>query len=191
MIFARMSIFSTSQTLQSLKKLAVVVDGDCLLCGRVGEGEICASCEADLEGVDDPPPGQAVSYDAVTSVFAYRFPLERLIHRFKYAGDLAVGHWLASRLAHRVRRESPPDLIVVPPSTRMRLRERGFNPAAEVAKVVAHACNVQFESACVQRALASTRPRPASNGASVWRTCARRFAARGQSRGWTSRSSTT
>jgi ComF family protein len=168
MFFSEMSIFTIAQTVQSLKKAAVLVDSDCLLCGELRAGEICPACIADLERVEEACPrcalplpftqrcgactAHAPSFDATTAVFTYRFPLERLVHRFKYAGDLAVGRWLANRLALRVRDESRPDIVVVPPVTRARLHERGFNPAGEIGKVVARACGLRVDFGIVVRA---------------------------------------
>src|SRR4051812_19702757 len=106
MFFPALSIFSRARTIQSLKILAAVVDSDCLLCGALRAGEVCHECDADLERAMEVPPRRALpvqSFDSTTAVFAYRLPLERLVHRFKYAGDLAIGHWLASRLAQQVR----------------------------------------------------------------------------------------
>lgn len=148
-----MSIFPCSLTIQALKNAAPLPDSDCLLCGAMRQGEICAACDADLERVAEvwARGARAWAFDAVATVFSYRFPLERLVHRFKYAGDLAIGHWLALRLAEHVRDEARPDVIVVPPSTRARLRERGFNPAAEIARVVARAHDVRVDCSLVLR----------------------------------------
>ena len=62
--------------------------------------------------------------------------MDRLIQRFKYAGDLALGRWLAQELAACVADAPGPDLLVVPPLSPARLRERGFNQALEVARRV-------------------------------------------------------
>ena len=67
---------------------------------------------------------------------AYAFPVDRLIHRFKFGGDLAVGRWLGLRLAERARGEPRPDLLLAPPLSGARLRERGFNQAHELARTV-------------------------------------------------------
>lgn len=91
------------------------------------------------------------AFDGATCVFEYRFPLEALVRRFKYAGDLACGRWLARSLAERVTRERAPELIVVPPLHAARLRERGFNQAVEIAKVVAPACGARLERGLVER----------------------------------------
>ena len=76
-------------------------------------------------------------FDETVAAFDYRFPIDRLVQRFKYAGDLALGRWLAEQLATRLARVDPPALVVAPPSSPERLRERGFNPGLEIAKTVA------------------------------------------------------
>lgn len=102
---------------------------DCALCGAVsGRVLVCAACERSLQ-VAPALPG-------VAAAFAYRFPLDRLVQRFKYGGDLALGAWLGERLADRVGSEHLPDWLAAPPLSRARLRERGFNQAHELAKRV-------------------------------------------------------
>src|SRR5260221_117934 len=106
---------------------------DCLLCaGRARGAVICAACEAALpllassrcERCAIPVPSARIcgeclarppAFDGADAVYAYRFPLDRLVGRFKYAGDLAAGRWLAVRLAQRVRALVRPDLLVAPP----------------------------------------------------------------------------
>ena len=103
--------------------LLTAVGAACMRCGiplpAVGT---CGNC------VDHPP-----AFDAVVSAFAYRFPVDRLVQRFKHRGDLAIGRWLAGRIVARVRREPRPDLLVAPPLHPARLRERGFNQSQVLA----------------------------------------------------------
>jgi ComF family protein len=99
------------------------------------------------------------AFDDAAAAFEYRFPLDRLVHRFKYAGDLAVGRWLALRLAARVA-DARPDLVLAPALTRARLRRRGFNQALEVAKVVAR----RVHAPCDISSLLKTRDTPPQPG---------------------------
>ena len=46
---------------------------DCLLCGAPGARAVCTDCEAGL-----PRPGPAD--DGVVAAYAYRFPIDRLVH---------------------------------------------------------------------------------------------------------------
>jgi ComF family protein len=99
------------------------------------------------------------AFDAAESCFEYRFPVDRLIHRFKYAGDLAAGRWLALQLARRAAGEPRPDLLVAPPLSKARLRERGFNQALEIAKALAKNLRVPCDIAGVVRTH-DTAPQP-------------------------------
>jgi predicted amidophosphoribosyltransferase len=99
---------------------------DCLLCaGRARGAVICPACEAALPLLASarcvrcaiPVPSAGIcgeclarppAFDDADAVYAYRFPLDRLVGRFKYAGDLAAGRWLAVRLAQRVRAHARP-----------------------------------------------------------------------------------
>ena len=102
--------------------------------------EVCGAC------LRRPP-----AFDASVAAFEYRFPVDRLVQRFKFAGDLAAGRWLAQRLAALVGPQ--PDLLVVPPLTPARLRARGFNQALEIARVVGEVTGAPVAA----RALVKTR----------------------------------
>lgn len=124
----------------------------CLLCGTPAkESNICADCRADLPWLDAnhcsccahplPAPGlcgrciaEPPHYDRVVAACRYAFPLDGLIQAYKYSGRLVAGTALASLFANRV--QQPPDLIVPVPLTAQRLRERGFNQALELARVL-------------------------------------------------------
>ena len=114
--------------------------------------EVCGRC------VRRPP-----AFDGALAAFAYRFPLDRVVLRFKFAGDLAAGDWLAARLAIAARDAPRPHLIVVPPSAPARLRSRGFNPALEVARVVGRERGVSVDPFAIARVRA-TAPQPGLGG---------------------------
>jgi ComF family protein len=103
------------------------------------------------------------AFDAALAAFEYRFPLDRVVLRFKFAGDLAAGRWLASQLAHATREATAPDLFVVPPSDASRLRARGFNPALEIARVLGAERGVRVDPWIVARVRA-TAPQPGLGG---------------------------
>jgi ComF family protein len=126
-----------------------LLGSDCFLClDRAADGLVCAACAASLPS--------AARFEGGIACYDYRFPVDRLVQRFKFAGDLAVGRWLSRRLAARVRAETRPVVIVPMPLAPRRLRERGFNQAAEIARVVARTLRVP----CALRALERTRDAP-------------------------------
>jgi ComF family protein len=123
----------------------------CLAAAR--EGMLCEACVSEISAraaacprcalpLPSPQAGcaacrrQRLAFDRAIACFDYRFPLDRLVQRFKYAGDLALGRRLAQSLAQIAAPEPRPDLLVVPPLSPARLRGRGFNQALEIAREV-------------------------------------------------------
>jgi ComF family protein len=76
------------------------------------------------------------------AAFAYRFPVAELMHAYKYGGRLAIGRLLADALLCLVSGESWPDLLIPMPLHPTRLKERGFNQAAEMARRLARATGI-------------------------------------------------
>lgn len=125
----------------------------CLLCGDGGRHEgLCPPCRRDLPALEDPacplcatpiPTGGVCGtclvdpprFDSVVGAYAYDFPLDRLIHSFKYGGELRLAELLGAALANRV--PVGVDLVLPMPLSVARLRERGCNQALELARVVA------------------------------------------------------
>ena len=90
-------------------------------------GEVCAHCLA------HPPP-----FEATVAAFAYAFPVDRLLHAFKYHGRLALAEWGAGAILEeraRHRGAHRPDRLIAVPLAPERQRERGYNQAFEIARV--------------------------------------------------------
>ena len=176
-----MSICRRVATLQLLEKAAGCAGQDCLLCGAASrDALVCEPCEMRLPhcATDCGEHLRAAhAFDAAEAVFDYRFPVDRLIHRFKFAGDLAVGRWLAQQLARRVATLRAPDLLVAPPLTAARLRARGFNQALEVAKVVGREVGARVDIAGLAK-IRETIPQPALGGRARRRNLRGAFACR-------------
>lgn len=121
----------------------------------------CARCAVPLacEGICGECQRREPAFDDALAAFAYRFPLDRMVHRFKYGGDLAVGRWLALRLADRVDGAARPDLLVAPPLADSRLRGRGFNQAVVIAAHVGKRLRVRHGRAAFTR-IRETSPQP-------------------------------
>src|SRR6478609_4172901 len=102
-----MSIFSAPAALQLPRNSSATRawPQDCVLCVAPSARAVCEACEADLPWLGPacarcalPLEGASVCgacaahapcFDAARACFAYRFPLDRLVQRFKFAGDLA------------------------------------------------------------------------------------------------------
>jgi ComF family protein len=97
----------------------------CPVCALpVASGGVCGAC------IVRPP-----RFDRIDAPFAYRYPVAALIHALKYGGRLALARTLGEALAHAVPGDA--DAIVPMPLAPERLKQRGFNQALEIARVVA------------------------------------------------------
>lgn len=142
---------------------------DCFLCSaRAGASLLCAECHRALPRLQEPrcpicarptPGGQVCGgclrkpphFDATLAVFAYAFPIDRLIQALKYRGRLAVAPFLGEALAGLPQ---PPATRLVPMSLhRKRLSQRGFNQALEIARPVAKRWHLPLDTTSVSHEL--------------------------------------
>ena len=128
--------------------------GTCFLCRGSAREALCDACQADLPRLAPPrcprcalasPRGEvcgrclseAPHYDATFAALAYQFPADALVHSLKFRGELALAGFLGDLLKRQVQDDV--DCVVPVPLSPARLRERGYNHAAEIAKHLAHA----------------------------------------------------
>ena len=130
----------------------------CLVCGERGDGgrDCCRTCAAALPwnriacplcALPLPAPAVACGaclrrrpiLDAVTSACVYASPLDRLLPRFKFHGDLVAGRLLAQWMLDACAGLPRPEALVPVPLHRARLRSRGYDQALELARPLARA----------------------------------------------------
>lgn len=104
----------------------------CVICGSVGN-LFCGKCAAQLRSypAETPPAG----LDGATVGWHYEGGLRKAIHRLKYVrGGRRIAAPLADLLALRLVAEpQPADALIGVPLHGVRLAERGFNQAHELA----------------------------------------------------------
>jgi len=74
---------------------------------------------------------------AVHAAFVYARPLNRLLPRFKFHGDLAAGRLLSQLMADASADWARPEALVPIALHRARLRQRGYDQALELARPLA------------------------------------------------------
>ncbi len=149
----------------------------CPACGLASDGGFCAICAANLTRVvracracglaqpvaHCPRKEMAWDVDAVIAPFSYRPPLDHYVHALKYRGNRAMGRALALLLRPSLARVGVVDALVAVPLHRSRLRERGYNQAQEMARVLARALDVPALMRGIARHVAT--PAQAGQGA--------------------------
>jgi ComF family protein len=145
---SRRSIFD-----RCLRSVQRALPADCTLCGVAsGPQRLCNDCDAALPRLSpigcricalpltagdlcghclSAPP----TYDGVRAAFVYAFPLDALIQKYKYGGDLTLAPLLGQLLGRAPC--AAVDAVIPMPLASGRLRERGFNQAQEIARLAA------------------------------------------------------
>ena len=130
----------------------------CLRCGAelpaaAGEQAVCGQCQR-----------LQPRFHRTFALYRYAPPVDHLIQRLKYGGELhlsrVLGQQLAAALGRAAGAREPlarADLIAPVPLHRSRLRRRGFNQALEIARPVARALDLPLDRRHLKRVLA-TRP---------------------------------
>jgi len=141
---------------------------DCVLCQAAsGEKLLCEACARELPFVASACPrcaapsadaaecGACIAdpphYDASRAAFVYAFPVDALIQSLKYGGQLALAGLFAHEWYQRIGATGRFDLIVPLPLHPARLAERGFNQAAEIARVLARLSGVAMDARLARR----------------------------------------
>lgn len=157
---------------QCLRITQAALPAHCVLCGvRASPRRLCTACAAALPRMPAArcatcalplPSGSTCGdclehppiYDRVAAAAPYAFPIDALVQKYKYGGDLTLARLLAAELAREVIADV--DAIIPMPLAAARLRERGFNQAQELARhlgaalalpILTHACRKISETA--------------------------------------------
>ena len=129
----------------------------CPGCGGSSEGGFCRTCSADMRrcppacrrcGLPKPVArcpqlGTPWLMDRVLAPFVYAPPLDHHVMALKYSGARHLGRALALLVAAEAGGALPEvDVLVPVPLHPRRLRERGYNQAAEIARCLARAIHL-------------------------------------------------
>lgn len=126
----------------------------CFLCGDITSATVlCTACHQDLPRLGPscrqcalPLPsgetcGQCLRYPPIQhasyAIFRYQQPINSCITAFKFHQHLAFSHYFASQMSQQQQqRENLPDCLMPIPLHPRRIRHRGFNQSAELAKII-------------------------------------------------------
>ncbi len=145
----------------------------CLLCAAAADASgsaLCAGCREDLadnrpccpscaEPLQQPEPlcGRCLRrqppFDDAYAPFLYAWPLDGLVTRFKFGGDLAAGRCLAQLFTERAKHDALaiPAVLVPVPLHVQRLRRRGYDQALELARDIGRALAMPVATRVLRR----------------------------------------
>ncbi|WP_028619916.1 ComF family protein [Pseudomonas sp. Ant30-3] len=147
----------------------------CSLCGEVADDAtpICMACETDLPWLGEhcrtcalplPSAGltcgqclkQPPAFEQVAVPWTYSFPLDSLITRFKHSARWPYGRLLGNLLAQFLRHRfgedmDRPDAMLPVPMAAKRLRKRGFNQAAMLARWLSEGLDISCDDKILLR----------------------------------------
>jgi len=117
----------------------------CPQCGLLSDGLACGSC------LRSQP-----SFDATQALFSYDYPLDRLLQHYKYRQSLHLAGTFASLFISKlsgtsIRQAPKPDLIIPMPMHGERLKQRGFNQALEIARLISKNTQIKLDYTACQR----------------------------------------
>ncbi len=150
------------------------IPGNCSLCRRLCyASSLCAHCRDALPWLKAPCPRcalQQASKPAIPCGYCatnppavarcvaplhYREPVDRLVAGFKFHARFTDGRDLALLLADAVRGayqgDTMPELVLPMPLHRQRWRQRGYNQALEIARVVCRELGLHLNARAVTR----------------------------------------
>lgn len=135
---------------------------------------VCSACETELPWLMEhcevcalplPATGlvcgqclkQPAAFKQVVAPWTYSFPIDSLISRFKHQARWPLGHLLAHLLGQFLQHRyedaalARPDCLLPVPLARKRLRERGFNQAAMLARWLNEDLNIPWDEHLLSR----------------------------------------
>ena len=137
----------------------------CSQCGLSSSGHLSSSGQVSGSCISSPP-----DFDATQAVFLYQYPIDKMMQRYKYGNMLNISHTFGQLLAEKTPitssntgtlnisalnttslNISAVDLIIPMPMHPTRIKQRGFNQALEIAKVLTNNCKHKLDYKSVVR----------------------------------------
>lgn len=117
----------------------------CPQCGlHTHNNTICGHC------LNSPP-----DFNATHTLFTYDFPIDRLLQHYKYNDSLHLANTFATMLYDNklsaLTSTAKIDLIIPMPMHNTRLKERGFNQALEIARLLSKNMRIKLDFTSCRR----------------------------------------
>ncbi len=125
----------------------------CICCGRMldtdAEISLCNQCHPVVfTRYVEPRAFEKKFFDRVYCVADYTGHVRRAVLKYKFGNARYLANTFGTLIAERIQKNVPKtafDLVTCVPLSPGRLKERGFNQSADIAKVVANIFGIPFE----------------------------------------------
>ena len=144
---------------------AFLVPPSCVLCdapGLPGPLDLCAACLGDLPRIEPCDAYESSAFERICCPWRFEFPVDELVRALKFRGERTYARLFGTLLArergqvaHGVEPAPLPDLVVPVPLHPRRLRERGYNQAAELARFAARSLSLPLDLSLLRRTRAT------------------------------------
>jgi ComF family protein len=147
-----------------------LIQTPCLLCGLVTQQHgLCLACAHSLPQLSHlcercalpialghqcgqcliKPPIRHLTH----CLFPYQAPIDRLIAALKYHDQLAIVSFFSQHMTNHIKKhaEAMPDLLMPIPLHPKRLRQRGYNQSAELAKALSKQLAIPYDNHTLTR----------------------------------------
>jgi len=113
----------------------------CPQCGILsGNGTTCGHC------LRSPP-----AFDITHALHTYQYPIDGLLQKYKYGHQLTIAELFGNLMCRDRSANKLPDVLIPMPLHPQRLRDRGFNQASEIARVIARLLTIPLDMHCCKR----------------------------------------
>lgn len=106
----------------------------CQHCGIALNGANCANCLS-----------QRPTFERLTGLFEYAWPVSAFIAKLKYGAQLPFGKILGQLLTKHYQQHYPVDAIIPMPLYQSRQQERGFNQCTEIGRYLSKHLNLPLD----------------------------------------------
>ncbi len=154
-----------------------LLPGACMLCGLSAgyDIDLCPACEQILPRLElhcdicanplNTPGicGRCISkrpaFNTVQTPLLYQYPVDLLLQRFKFGGQLAAGRVLSQLLARHIQHQvdsgkgTLPDLLIPVPLHWKKRFARGFNQSEIIARELSRQFNIKYCRQAVKRVI--------------------------------------
>jgi len=153
-----------------------VITTPCILChAQTSQQSLCQKCSTSLPLLGPACPrcanplpkthicGSCLTHPAIRhrsqSLFQYAFPIDKLISEFKFNQRHYLSQYLGHQLAHHIKQvsEEMPQMLIPIPLHHTRLKQRGYNQSAELAKVLSTELDIPLNQSALKR-IKATKP---------------------------------